>query len=873
MKKLFTVLLCVAMLTAGVNAAFERVNTYNGDFTDVKNSSWYADNVKTAYELGFMNGKSEGVFDPDGNVTVVEGITLASRLHAAYHGAEIKKSAAMVEEYRFDFDDPEILVDLSQRNSRNTEGVNFNRATGKIEDGVLVCQPDKPNAGGSYDPQIYFKGLELEAKNYNKVTFRMRVEELEDKNPRNRAVEFFFQTSTSPALSTDKQINVKFPSGIDHSQWFDLEADLGNHKLWKDIITNLRFDPSNNNGIYYIDYIVFSKSENIKNEKWYDIYVDYAVENGIIAKDTYSTDDYSRNITRREICNLLAAAIPEEHFAPVNDVKGIPDVLRDEKNADVYLMLYKAGVLLGSDEKGSLKPDADIKRSEISAIINRAALPESRVKGSVSHDWADFGNEYDIEFNDEESLKKVSLNKIDSAEIKNGAFVLNPKDMGEGAKPRFDPQIGIDNISISAEDYTKLKVRIKAEYIGEIADARFDFYFKTDVDNKLSESKAIHKLYDQAGFRDAAGWYVIEVDFATHKDWKSTITGFRFDPANTNAVFTIDYIRLVKADPLKDATHEQLVSQGYKADKLFMDADYEKGFYVNHFEQQPVDMEQRKWQDYADTSEKPLWRLQPIWCTYDLWEHRDDGTDKFTITDDKGINTIKYNPEEKSLSLRLNATKIYNGKPHLLDDPKTPDVDEENYNWWPHLLIEQSYLTFPENERVYLEGADRVFVELDVRVNRFANTTNPEGMNKLQFGPVFYLQSKTSGGEKIWFCLSVLNGTDTLLTTNPSWAPDSAAHQYMYGIPQATVFKGMENSFNPEKGTLLVSEEWKHVRVDITEHLERCIEWANRDKAFYGDVTWDDLFFAGGNLGFEIHGNYDCEIEFKNYNLVAYSKN
>ena len=396
MKKIFTMLLCALMLAAEA-AAFQKINTYNGIFSDVSDSAWYAENVKTAYELGFMNGKSENAFDPDGNVTVVEGITLASRLHAAYHGAEIKKSAETVEEDRFDFDDPEILVDLSQRNSRNTEGVNFGRATGEIQDGVLVCQPDKPNASGSYDPQIYFKGLELEAKNYNKVTFRMRVEELEDKNPRNKAVEFFFQTSTSPALSADKQINVKFPSGIDHSQWFEVEADLGNHKMWKDIITNFRMDPSNNNGIYYIDYIVFSKSENIKNEKWYDLYVDYAVENGIIAKDTYSTDDYSRNITRREVCDLLAASIPEEHFTPVNDVKGIPDVLRDEKNADVYLMLYKAGVLLGSDDKGSLRPDADIKRSEISAIINRTALAESRVRGSVSHDWTTLGNEYDID--------------------------------------------------------------------------------------------------------------------------------------------------------------------------------------------------------------------------------------------------------------------------------------------------------------------------------------------------------------------------------------------------------------------------------------------------------------------------------------------
>ena len=122
MKKIFTMLLCALMLAAGAGAAFQKINTYNGIFADVSDSAWYAENVKTAYELGFMNGKSENAFDPDGNVTVVEGITLASRLHASYFGKEIKKSDSTVEEYRFEFDDPEILVDLSQRNSRNTEG-------------------------------------------------------------------------------------------------------------------------------------------------------------------------------------------------------------------------------------------------------------------------------------------------------------------------------------------------------------------------------------------------------------------------------------------------------------------------------------------------------------------------------------------------------------------------------------------------------------------------------------------------------------------------------------------------------------------------------------------------------------------------------
>ena len=106
----------------------------------------------------------------------------------------------------------------------------------------------------------------------------------------------------------------------------------------------------------------------------------------------------------------------------------------------------------------------------------------------------------------------------------------------------------------------------------------------------------------------------------------------------------------------------------------------------------------------------------------------------------------------------------------------------------------------------------------------------------------------------------------------PTWAPDSAAHQYMYGMPQAVVFGGMENSFNPSKGVAAVSNEWKKIRLDVTPHIDRAIEWANRDNIFEKTITKEDMYFDGVNIGYEIHGNYDCTIEFKNFNMVSYNK-
>jgi len=198
-------LLTVLCLSA-YSSAFTKTHTYaDGTFGDVKNTSWYAKEVASAYELGFMNGKAEGQFAPDGNVTVAEAITMASRVHAIYNGKEIEK----------------------------TEG------------------------------------------------------------------------------------------------------------------------------------------------KWYDMYVQYALSNGIISEGQY--DNFDRNIMRYEMAVMFADSMPESYFAAKNNVKEITDVNKNEEYHDKLMMLYNAGVVMGSTEYGDFLATNSIKRRETAAIINRVALPENRL--------------------------------------------------------------------------------------------------------------------------------------------------------------------------------------------------------------------------------------------------------------------------------------------------------------------------------------------------------------------------------------------------------------------------------------------------------------------------------------------------------------
>lgn len=315
---------------------------------------------------------------------------------------------------------------------------------------------------------------------------------------------------------------------------------------------------------------------------------------------------------------------------------------------------------------------------------------------------------------------------------------------------------------------------------------------------------------------------------------------------------------------MKNKTPEELLRDGYTATRLMQDEGFERGFFVSKYDQTANYFNHGRFQDYCDKDVRPLWGIGPWWSRIDLYENRDTETNVYTFADKYGIYKVVYNPDEKSLLLRLNAARNFEGKPFL----------KETHKWWPHLLVEQSHTLAPDYDKVRNTAcADRMFAEIDIRLLDFKDTTNPEGVNVCLFPIYFYLVTDKAPGKRIWFGLTLFNTEAFGDNRIPFWHPDSAAHQYIYGMPMALVFDGMENSFMPEKGKFAVSDEWMKLRVDVTAEIDRAIEWANRDNIFGVQVTKEDMYFSGVNIGFEIWGNFDCTFEFKNFNMVSYNLN
>ena len=117
---------------------------------------------------------------------------------------------------------------------------------------------------------------------------------------------------------------------------------------------------------------------------WFSVYVDYALDNGIIA-DTYR--NYDAAATRSDFALIISGSMPQEALTPINRVTNgiIPDVLEHYSYGHAVYTLYRAGILTGSDESGAFFPSRTLSRAEAAAIIVRMVKPDARQLLSLSN--------------------------------------------------------------------------------------------------------------------------------------------------------------------------------------------------------------------------------------------------------------------------------------------------------------------------------------------------------------------------------------------------------------------------------------------------------------------------------------------------------
>ncbi len=122
----------------------------------------------------------------------------------------------------------------------------------------------------------------------------------------------------------------------------------------------------------------YASKPTMNTTPWYKGYVDYAISKNIIKADDFS--DYTLPATRAEMAYILKNCVTSSKLKKINTITSIPDVTKEDKYGEEIFKLYEAGILGGSDEKGTFFPDRSITRAEGAAIIARLSEISDRIK-------------------------------------------------------------------------------------------------------------------------------------------------------------------------------------------------------------------------------------------------------------------------------------------------------------------------------------------------------------------------------------------------------------------------------------------------------------------------------------------------------------
>jgi len=183
------------------------------------------------------------------------------------------------------------------------------------------------------------------------------------------------------------------------------------------------------NSIYYNGNANFETST-----PWYQSYVDYNKENSIIEK--YGYYKFSEKATREEFAYFIAKSLPESVFTEINSIEdnAVIDYPMDGEYSKEIYSLYRAGIISGSDEKGTFNPNSNITRAEVATILTRIINPDSRVKFSLRYEISEYYDGYPLK-----TVTAVTGVSCDSSHVDNNSvkgYVSGYKKYGYSSSAR-----------------------------------------------------------------------------------------------------------------------------------------------------------------------------------------------------------------------------------------------------------------------------------------------------------------------------------------------------------------------------------------------------------------------------------------------------
>jgi len=324
--------------------------------------------------------------------------------------------------------------------------------------------------------------------------------------------------------------------------------------------------------------------------------------------------------------------------------------------------------------------------------------------------------------------------------------------------------------------------------------------------------------------------------------------------------------------PWDSVTEGQLLERpqvnGGGVQELLGDLNFSRGFSVTLFHSNSSNGNLAGHLDYDGNKAEgdSIWRMAQWGCTKDMVA---DGTferNGSVLTYSDGGKFLQVDSAKTgTVTLGIKGSEEYTRDA----DGNIRDRIDGTENW-PHILIEQGVSADTSGcEHLYME-VDYKVTKCESLVDRALYPLNPD-LNAAQFQWFITLTDMNpdseSYGNSMWFGFSMFD-TRTMDSTPNGFASydggkEDSTGLFIYMLSLQSVAGQQPGSVNAP--TSVVGKDVS-VKVDILPYINQALKIARQNGAMMG-ASADQLMIGSTNIGWELPGNYDVEVEISHLNM------
>ncbi len=215
--------------------------------------------------------------------------------------------------------------------------------------------------------------------------------------------------------------------------------------------------------------------------------------------------------------------------------------------------------------------------------------------------------------------------------------------------------------------------------------------------------------------------------------------------------------------------------------------------------------------------------------------------------DGKVVTRGEAGTDEADLTLRVNAISEYRGRARKSGEP------------WVHLLVEQSFLQTPSLADL---ASARLQIEARLRASEPRRTADYDpGLHAAQFQMFLMVQNRNHAsrgyGRLLWFGIPLFD--DRARFPKAHQAQDTGGTSMFIFTPAGDTYAKRSAH----------DREWIRIDYDLQPLLREAVSTAWRRGFLTESHDWSDYRLTGMNLGWEVPGLFDVEMQVRGLSLAV----